>query len=52
MHDPGSVIPHIWLKVITDNEMSQVKYNYYTNNVSKDYDDSQQNRIAEDSITP
>jgi hypothetical protein len=52
MHDPGSVIPHIWLKVITDNKMSQVKYNYYTNNVSKDYDDSQQNRIAEDSITP
>jgi hypothetical protein len=32
--------------------MSQIKYNYYINNVSKDYDDSQWNRIVEDSITP
>jgi hypothetical protein len=39
-------------KVFTDNHMSQKKYNYYISNVSKDYDDSQQNRIAEDSITP
>jgi hypothetical protein len=28
------------------------KYNYYISNVSKDYDDSQQNRITEDSIAP
>jgi hypothetical protein len=27
--------------VFTDNEMSQIKYNYYISNVSKDYDDSQ-----------
>jgi hypothetical protein len=40
MHDPGSIIPHIWLKVFTDNQISQIKYNYYINNVSKDYDDS------------
>jgi hypothetical protein len=53
MHDPGSIVPHIWLKVFTDNQMSQIKYNYYyINGVSKDYDDSQWNRIAEDSITP
>jgi hypothetical protein len=31
--------------------MSQIKYNYYICNVSKDYDDSQWNRVAEDSIT-
>jgi hypothetical protein len=31
--------------------MSQIKYNYYINNVSKDYDDSQQNKIVKDSIT-
>jgi hypothetical protein len=30
-------------KVFTDNEMSQIKYNYYISNVSKDYDDSQWN---------
>jgi hypothetical protein len=52
MHDPGSIVPHIWPKVFTDNQMSRIKYNYYINNVSKDYDDSQQNGIAEDSITP
>jgi hypothetical protein len=28
-------------KVFTDNHMSQIKYNYYIINVSKDYDDSQ-----------
>jgi hypothetical protein len=32
--------------------MSRIKYNYYINNVSKDYDDSQQNGTVEDSITP
>jgi hypothetical protein len=41
MHDPGSIVPHIRAKVFTDNQMSQIKYNYYINNVSKDYDDSQ-----------
>jgi hypothetical protein len=41
MHDPRSIIPQIWPKVFTDNEMSRIKYNYYINNVSKDYDDSQ-----------
>jgi hypothetical protein len=39
-------------KVFTDNQMSQIKYNYYISNISKDYDDSQQNRTTEDSITP
>jgi hypothetical protein len=53
MHDPGSIVPHIQSKVFTDNQMSRIKYNYYyINSVSKDYDDSQQNRTAEDSITP
>jgi hypothetical protein len=52
MHDPGSIVPHIRSKVFTDNQMSQIKYNYYINNVSKDYDDSQRNRTAKDSITP
>jgi hypothetical protein len=52
MHDPGSIVPHIWPKVFTDNQMSRIKYNYYINNVSKDYDDSQRSEIAEDSITP
>jgi hypothetical protein len=52
MRDPGSIIPHIWLKVFTDNQMSQIKYNYYTSSVSKDYDDSQWNKIAENFITP
>jgi hypothetical protein len=22
MHDPGSIVPHIWPKVLTDNQMS------------------------------
>jgi hypothetical protein len=52
MNDPGSIVPHIQPKVITDNQMLRIKYNYYINNVSKDYDDSQQNGTVEDSITP
>jgi hypothetical protein len=52
MHDPGSIVPQIWPKVFTDNHISRIKYNYYISNVSKDYEDSQQNIIAEDSITP
>jgi hypothetical protein len=52
MHDPGSIVPHIWPKVFIDNQMSQIKYYYYISSVSKDYDDSQRNEIAEDSITP
>jgi hypothetical protein len=28
-------------KVLIDNQMSQIKYIYYIDNVSKDYDDSQ-----------
>jgi hypothetical protein len=39
-------------KVFTDNQISRIKYNYYINNVSIDYDDSQQNGTVEDSITP
>jgi hypothetical protein len=52
MHDPGSIVPHIRPKVFTYNQMSRIKYNYYISNVSKDYDDPQQNRTVEDSITP
>jgi hypothetical protein len=52
MHDTRSIVPHIWPKVFTDNPMLQIKYNYYINNVSKDYDDSQRSETAEDSITP
>jgi hypothetical protein len=52
MHDPRSIVPYIWPKVIIDKQMSRIKYNYYINKVSKDYDDSQQNRTAKDSITP
>jgi hypothetical protein len=44
MYDPGSIVPHIQPKVFTDNQMSRIKYNYYINNVSKDYDDSQANQ--------
>jgi hypothetical protein len=51
MHDPGSIVPHIWPKVITNYQMPQIKYNHYINNISKDYDDSQRNGTAEDSIT-
>jgi hypothetical protein len=52
MHDPGSIVPHIQPKVFTENQMSRIKYDYYISNVSKGYNDSQRNRIAEDSITP
>jgi hypothetical protein len=52
MHDLGSIVPHIRPKVFIDNQMSQIKYNYYISSVSKDYDDSQWNGIAEDSKTP
>jgi hypothetical protein len=38
-------------KVFTDNQISQIKYNYYINNIFKDYDNSQRNGPAEDSIT-
>jgi hypothetical protein len=41
MHDPESIIPHIQPNVFTDNQMSRIKYNYYINNVCKDYNDSQ-----------
>jgi hypothetical protein len=52
MHDLGSIVPHIRPKVFTDNQMSRIKHNYYISNVSKDYDNSQRNGTAEDSITP
>jgi hypothetical protein len=51
MHDAGSIVPHRRPKAFTDNQMSRIKY-YYISNVSKDYDDSQQNGTAEDSVTP
>jgi hypothetical protein len=31
--------------------MLRIKYNYYINNVSKDYDDSQRNGTTEDYIS-
>jgi hypothetical protein len=37
--------------MFTDNQISQIKYNCYISNVSKDYDNSQWNGTAEDSIT-
>jgi hypothetical protein len=49
---PGSIVSQIQPKVFTDIQMSRIKYNYYINNVPKDYDDSQQNGIVEDSVTP
>jgi hypothetical protein len=53
MHDPGSIVPHIQPKGFTDNQMSQIKYDYYyINSVSKGYDDSWWNGITEDSKTP
>jgi hypothetical protein len=52
MHDPRSIVPQIRPKVFTDNQMSRIEYNYYINSVSKDYDDSQWNGTAKDSITP
>jgi hypothetical protein len=51
MHDIGSIVPHIRPKVLTDNHMPRIKYNYDINNVSKDENDSRRNGIAEDSIT-
>jgi hypothetical protein len=41
IHDPESIVPHIQPKVFTDNQMSRIKYIYYIDNISKDYDDSQ-----------
>jgi hypothetical protein len=41
MYDPGTIVPHIWSKVFTDIQMSRIKYNYYMNIISKDYDNSQ-----------
>jgi hypothetical protein len=35
MHDPGSIVPHIQLKVFIDNQMLRIEYNYYINSVSK-----------------
>jgi hypothetical protein len=53
MHDPGSIVPHKRPKGFTDNQLSQIKYDYYyINSASKDYDDSQWNGTVEDSITP
>jgi hypothetical protein len=52
MHDSGANVLHIRPKVFIGIQMSRIKYNYYINNVSKDSDNSQQNKIAEDSITP
>jgi hypothetical protein len=52
MHDLRSIVPHVRPKVFTDNQMSRIKYNYYINSFSKDYDDSQQNETTKDSITP
>jgi hypothetical protein len=53
MHDPRSIVPYIRQKVFTDNQMSIIKYDYYyINSISKDYNDSQRNGAAEDSITP
>jgi hypothetical protein len=53
MYDPGSIVLHIRPKVFTDNQMPQIKYNYYyINSISKDYDDAQRNGTVEDSITP
>jgi hypothetical protein len=36
MHDSGSIVPHIRLKLFTNNQMSRIKYNYYISSVSKD----------------
>jgi hypothetical protein len=44
MHDPESIVSHIRPKVLIDNQMSRIKYNYYyINSVSKDYDNFQRN---------
>jgi hypothetical protein len=53
MHDLGSIVPHIRSKVFTDNQIPQIKYNYYyINSVSKDYNDSQRNGTTDDVTTP
>jgi hypothetical protein len=52
MHDPGPIVPHVWPKVFIDNQISRIEYNYYISNISNDYNDSQQNETAKDSITP
>jgi hypothetical protein len=44
MHDPGSIVPYIRPKVFIDIQMPRKKYNYYINNVSKNYDDSHAKR--------
>jgi hypothetical protein len=51
MYDQGSIVPHIQPKVFTDNQISQIKYNYYISSVSKDYDDSQRNGTTENAVT-
>jgi hypothetical protein len=33
---PGSIVPHIWRKVFTDNQMLRIKCIYYIDIVSKD----------------
>jgi hypothetical protein len=52
MYNQGSIVPHIRPKRFTYNKMPRIKYNYYISNVSKDYDDSQWIRTAEDSMNP
>jgi hypothetical protein len=53
IHNSGSIVLHIRPKGFTGNQLSRIKYDYYyINSVSKDYDDSQRNGIAEDFITP
>jgi hypothetical protein len=37
MHDPGSIVPHIWPKVFIDNQMSRIKYNCYTRWLSMEW---------------
>jgi hypothetical protein len=38
MYEAGSIVPHIRPKVFIDIQMSRIKYIYYINNVSKEYD--------------
>jgi hypothetical protein len=40
MYNPGSIVTHIRIKVFKDIQISRIKYNYYINNVSKNYDHS------------
>jgi hypothetical protein len=39
-------------KVLTDNQMSRIKYNYYIDNVSKTKMTRKRNGTAQNSITP